>query len=83
MLTNTVFVLPIICIVFVAEAGSAVLQIFSKKVFHRKIFIAAPIHHHFEAKGWPETRVTMRFWIIGQVAGALGLVLALLGNKLS
>jgi phospho-N-acetylmuramoyl-pentapeptide-transferase len=83
MLTNSVFVLPIICAVFVVEAGSSALQILSKKIFKRKIFLSAPLHHHLEAIGWPETKVTMRLWVIGQVTGALGLILALLGNKLS
>lgn len=81
MLTNTVFVLPIICAVFVIEAGSSALQILSKKIFKRKIFLSAPIHHHLEAIGWPEPRVTMRLWVLGQVFGAVGLILALLGNK--
>jgi phospho-N-acetylmuramoyl-pentapeptide-transferase len=81
MLTNTVFVLPIIAAVFVVEAGSSALQIMSKKILHRKIFLSAPLHHHLEAIGWPETKVTMRLWVVGQVTGALGLVLALLGNK--
>ena len=83
MLTNTVLVFPIIAGVFVVEAGSSALQIISKKVFKRKIFISAPLHHHLEAIGWPETKVTMRLWVIGQVLGGRGLVLALLGNKLS
>jgi len=81
MLTNTVFVLPIIAGVFVVEAGSSVVQIVSKKLWHRKVFLSAPLHHHLEAIGWPEPKVTMRLWVIGQVVGALGLVLALLGNK--
>lgn len=55
MLTNTLFLLPIIGVVFVAEAGSSLLQILSKKIFHKKIFISAPIHQHLEASGWPET----------------------------
>src|SRR5579862_1204178 len=80
MLTNTVLLLPLIGLVFVAEAGSVLLQIFSKKVFHRRIFISSPLHHHFEAKGWPKTKVTMRFWVIGQVAATLGVVLALIGH---
>lgn len=81
MLTNSVAVLPIIGAVFVAEAGSSALQILSKKIRKKKIFLAAPIHHHFQAKGWPETKVTMRFWVIGQVCGAVGLIIGLLGNK--
>jgi phospho-N-acetylmuramoyl-pentapeptide-transferase len=80
MLTNTLFILPLIGLVFVVEAGSVVLQIFSKKVFHRKIFIASPIHHHFEATGWEKTKVTMRFWVIGQVCAALGILVALKGG---
>lgn len=80
MLTNTLFLLPIIGIVFVVEAGSSLIQIFSKRVFHRKIFISAPIHHHLEASGWPEVKVTMRFWVIACVAGFVGLLLALAGG---
>src|SRR5215510_8531184 len=81
MLTDTVLLLPIIGIVFVAEAGSSLLQIGSKKLRHgKKIFKIAPVHHHFEASGWPETKVTMRFWIIGLVAAVLGLVAFLLGR---
>jgi phospho-N-acetylmuramoyl-pentapeptide-transferase len=81
MLTDTVLLLPIIGIVFVAEAGSSMIQILSKKLRNgKKIFLIAPIHHHFEALGWPETKVTMRFWIIGQVAAFLGLIAFLLGH---
>lgn len=82
MLTNTLFLLPVIGIVFVIEAGSSLLQIFSKKVFKRKIFISAPIHHHLEAIGWPETKVTMRFWVIATVAAFVGVLLALAGGNI-
>ncbi len=82
MLTNTLFLLPLIGIIFVIEAGSSSLQILSKKLFHRKIFISAPVHHHLEAKGWPETKVTMRFWVIGCVAGFIGVLLALSGGHI-
>ena len=57
MLTNTFLLLPVIGFLFVVEAGSSALQIFSKRVFKRKIFISAPIHHHLEAKGWPAPKV--------------------------
>ncbi|HEX8762372.1 MAG TPA: phospho-N-acetylmuramoyl-pentapeptide-transferase [Candidatus Saccharimonadales bacterium] len=81
MLTNTVLLLPIIGIMFVAEAGSSLLQIASKRLRGgKKIFKIAPIHHHFEASGWPETKVTMRFWVLGQVAAVTGLILFLVGN---
>ncbi|MEI6054105.1 MAG: phospho-N-acetylmuramoyl-pentapeptide-transferase [Candidatus Saccharibacteria bacterium] len=80
MLTNTLFLLPIIGIVFVAEAGSSLIQIFSKKVFKRKIFISAPFHQHLQAIGWPEVKVTMRLWVIGFVAAFIGILLALTGG---
>ena len=82
MLTNTLFLLPIIGMVFVAEAGSSLLQIISKKLFKRRIFISAPIHHHLEASGWPETKVTMRFWVIACVASFIGVLLALAGGNI-
>ena len=80
MLTNSVFVLPIIGAVFVVEAGSSVIQIFSKKVFKRKIFLSAPVHHHLEAIGWPETKVTMRLWVIGAIMGTLGVIIGLIAR---
>ncbi len=80
MLTNSVFVLPIIGLVFVLEAGSSLIQILSKKIFKRKIFISAPLHHHLEAKGWPETKITMRLWIIGSIVAALGAMIGLVGK---
>ncbi len=82
MLTNTLLLLPVIGLVFVLEAGSSLLQITSKKFFGKKIFLSAPIHHHLEASGWPETKVTMRFWVIGAVVGFLGLLLALAGGNI-
>ena len=81
MLTDTVIILPIIGFVFVSEAGSSLLQILSKRLRSgKKVFKIAPVHHHFEASGWPETKVTMRFWIIGQVAAVVGLLLFLMGR---
>jgi len=80
MLTNTLFLLPIIGILFVVEAGSSLVQIMSKRFLHRKVFLSAPIHHHLEAVGWPETKVTMRFWIIANVAAVVGVVLAIVGG---
>ena len=83
MLTDTVLLLPVIGLVFVAEAGSVILQTISKKLRNgKKIFRISPIHHHFEAIGWEETKVTMRFWVLGQVAGVLGLILFLLGLEI-
>lgn len=82
MLTNTLFLLPIIGVLFVVEAGSSLVQMASKKLFHRKIFISAPLHHHLEAKGWPETKVTMRFWVISCVSAFVGLLMALSGGHI-
>lgn len=83
MLTDSLFILPIIGLVFVLEAGSSLIQIFSKKVFKRKVFISAPIHHHLEAIGWPETKVTMRFWVIAAVTSFVGVLIALAGGIVS
>lgn len=80
--TDTIYVLPVIGIVYVAETGSVIINRTSKWLRNgKKVFKSSPIHHHFEASGWPETKVTMRFWILGQVAGVLGLILYLLGGK--
>ncbi len=81
MITDTVALLPVIGFVFVAEAGSVILQIFSKKLRNgKKLFKISPLHHHFEAIGWPEAKVTMRFWVFGQVCSVVGLMLFVLGR---
>lgn len=80
MMTNSFLLLPIIGGLFVIEAGSSLIQIFSKKVFHRKIFLSAPVHHHLQAVGWEESKVVMRFWIIGGVLAMLGVFLAMGGG---
>ena len=79
-LTNSVAVLPIIGFIFVIEALSVIIQIFSKKFFHKKVFLSAPIHHHLEALGWPETKITMRFWVISAVMAVIGMMIALIGR---
>jgi phospho-N-acetylmuramoyl-pentapeptide-transferase len=80
MLTNTVIPFLVIGIIFFVELTSSALQIFSKRVFKKKIFLSAPLHHHLEVLGWPETKITMRFWVIGAVMASIGLVIALLGR---
>lgn len=82
ILTNSLLLLPVIGILFVIEAGSSLIQITSKKFFKKKIFISAPIHHHLEAIGWPEAKVTMRFWVIGCIAASTGVMLALAGGHI-
>ncbi len=82
MLTNTLFLLPVIGLVFVIEAGSSLIQIVSKRFFGRKVFKSAPIHHHLEAGGWPETKITMRFWVIACVMAFIGVYLAIAGGHI-
>lgn len=78
-LTNSVFLLILIGFIFLAEAVSYLLQLFWKTVFKRKLFLSAPIHHHFQAKGWPETKVTMRFWIIAAITSIIGVIVYFIG----
>lgn len=73
-----VSVLPIIALPLTITVAANVLQTVSKRVFGKKLFRIAPIHHHFEALGWPAYKVTMRYWVITIIAGILGLALALL-----
>ncbi|MFO0781460.1 MAG: phospho-N-acetylmuramoyl-pentapeptide-transferase [Candidatus Saccharimonadales bacterium] len=80
--TNTVYILPIIGAVYVMETGSVIINRTSRKLRHgKKVFLSSPIHHHFEAIGWPETKVTMRFWILGQVSAVLGLIVFLTAGQ--
>ncbi len=78
-LSNSIMVLPIIGFLLVIESGSVILQLLSKKIRGKKIFLSSPIHHHFEAKGWPPYTVTMRFWIIGAISAILGVIIRMLG----
>jgi phospho-N-acetylmuramoyl-pentapeptide-transferase len=73
-----VTVLPIIGVLLVATVCSNMLQMFGKKVLGRKILRIAPLHHHFEALGWPPYKVTMRYWVVGIVAAVTGMIIALL-----
>ena len=82
MMTNSFLLLPIIGLPFVVEAGSSLIQLFSKKVFHRKVFISAPLHHHLEAKGWGEAKIVMRFWIIAGVCAIFGIFVAATGGAI-
>ncbi len=75
MLTNTALLLPFFGFVLVLESLSVIVQIASRKIRHKKVFLSTPLHHHFEAKGWPESQVTMRFWILSAVMTAVGLML--------
>lgn len=78
-LTDSVVVLPIIAGIVVISVGSIILQLLSKKIRKKKIWLSTPIHHHFEARGWPSYQITMRFWIISIVFAFLGVAIRLLG----
>lgn len=83
MMTNTVLILPFIAFIFVIETLSVIIQLTSKKLRNgKKVFKIAPIHHHFEASGWPEYKVVMHFWTIGAMVAIFGLILGLIGMGL-
>ncbi len=78
MLTNAALLLPIIGLLFVVVSLSVIIQMVSKKLFHKKVFLSAPIHHHLEAKGWSEPKIVMRFWIISGVTAVIGVIIFLI-----
>jgi len=73
-----IFVLPIIAFPLIITTVSVIIQMLSKKIRGKKIFLIAPLHHHFEAKGWPAYKVTMRYWIVSLIFAIFGLILALI-----
>ena len=78
-MTGQWFLLPVVGLIFVMEALSVILQVgYFKLTGGRRLFKMSPIHHHFELIGWSETQVTMRFWLVGMMAGLFGVALALL-----
>lgn len=80
LMIDDVLVLPFVGAVFVLEALSVIIQLLSKKFRGgKKVFYAAPIHHHFEALNWGESKVTMRLWIIGGFSAVLGVVIGIFG----
>lgn len=82
MLLNVPLLLPFIAIIPLIESASVILQTTSKKLFGRKIFLSTPIHHTFEAMGWHESQITMRFWVINSIGATLGLTIFLVDSKL-
>lgn len=68
------FLLALVGGVFVAETLSVILQVFSFQVFGKRIFKCSPLHHHFEIKGWHESKIVIRFWMIGLILALIGLV---------
>jgi len=83
MLTNTALILPIIGFVLVLESFSVILQLSSKKIRGgKKIFLSAPIHHHFEAMGWTEPKIVFRFWIVSGISAVIGIIVFLLDHTM-
>jgi phospho-N-acetylmuramoyl-pentapeptide-transferase len=75
VMTNTEILLIVIGGIFVIEALSVIVQVFSFRVFHKRVFKMAPIHHHFEMEAWSETKIMLRFWIVAAACGAIGFTL--------
>ena len=82
MLTNNALLLIFIGFVFLAESLSVIIQMIAKKLKGKKVFLSAPIHHHFQALGWPEAKVVMRFWVISGVMASIGLLIFLVDKQI-
>ena len=82
LLTNNALLLPFIGFIFMAESISVIIQLTSKKLRHgKKVFLSAPIHHHFQAVGWSESKIVMRFWVIAGMTAIFGLIIFLLDKN--
>ena len=75
VVTKTEVLLIVIGGIFVIEALSVAIQVFAFQRFRRRVFLMAPIHHHFELAGWSETKIILRFWIIAAICAAIGFAL--------
>ena len=75
VMTNTEILLVLLGGIFVIEALSVIIQVFAFQTFRKRVFLMAPIHHHFEMMGWSETKIILRFWIIATVCAAIGFTL--------
>src|SRR5215218_11044509 len=75
VMTKTEVLLIILGGIFVIEALSVVIQVFSFQAFRKRVFLMAPIHHHFELQAWSETKIILRFWIVAAVCSAIGFTL--------
>ena len=72
VMTNTDVLLILLGGIFVIEALSVLIQVFSFRTFRKRVFLMAPIHHHFELQGWSETKIILRFWIVAAACAAIG-----------
>ena len=81
IMTQTEMLLILLGGIFVIEVLSVVIQVFSFQTFRKRVFLMAPIHHHFELQGWSETKIILRFWIVAAACGAIGFVVYQLSIK--
>jgi phospho-N-acetylmuramoyl-pentapeptide-transferase len=81
MLTNQPLLLPIIGLPFVIESLSVLIQVTSKKIRKKKVFLSAPIHHHLEAIGWTEAQIVFRTWIVALFSMGVGVIIALIDKR--
>jgi len=78
MLTNTLLYLPLVAFIFILESLSVIIQLISKKLRKgKKFFYSTPLHHHFEAVGWPESKIVMRAWLFGGILAVFALIIYL------
>lgn len=77
-LTNTVFEFLIIGLPLVLTSASSLLQIISRRYFGKKLFLVAPLHHHFEALGWSRPKITMRYWIFSVICSVFGIIIVII-----
>jgi phospho-N-acetylmuramoyl-pentapeptide-transferase len=81
VMTNTAVLLILIGGIFVIEALSVLIQVFSFRFFRKRVFKMAPIHHHFEFEAWSETKIMLRFWIVAAACGAIGFTIYQIGIR--
>jgi phospho-N-acetylmuramoyl-pentapeptide-transferase len=74
IISKSEFLLLLIGFIFVVETVSVILQVGSYKLRNKRVFLMAPIHHHFEMKQWAETKIIVRFWIIAMLSNLLALI---------
>src|SRR6202035_3065374 len=74
VVTKTELLLILLGGIYVVEALSVLIQVFSFQVFRKRVFLMAPIHHHFELRAWSETKIILRFWIVAAALSAVGVV---------
>lgn len=77
-MTNSVMILPIIALPLVITSASVIIQIISRKYFNHKVFLVAPLHHHFEAIGWSREKIVMRYWLVSIICAIAGVIIALI-----